>query len=24
MGGGHSYRIATGLLERLETEATPR
>jgi len=24
MGGGHSYRIATGLLERLETEAAPR
>ena len=24
MGGGHSYRIATGLLERLETEATRR
>jgi UDP-N-acetylmuramate--alanine ligase len=24
MGGGHSYRIATGLLERLDTEATPR
>jgi UDP-N-acetylmuramate--alanine ligase len=24
MGGGHSYRIATGLLERLETEAARR
>jgi UDP-N-acetylmuramate--alanine ligase len=24
MGGGHSYRIATGLLERLDMEAPPR